>query len=288
MLGAAGGLLTRNAQEAPAAPAAAIQGESRVETFPLKSAVFGNTRTVRVYLPAHYHAAAARYPVLYLNDGFAVFSERSWNARAVVDRLIAGQVIRPIVVVGIDNAASLGGASDPIARGREYLPYPDPSWPQLRDVQGLRYPEFLLGEVAPAVERTFHVSREPAERAVGGSSLGGIAALVAVLQRPAAFGMLMLESTPLFLFDERLVDDAARLAAWPHAVYLGLGTVETPDPEVLEKGQRAFDRLAQVIAQRSPRTRLLRNLEEGGTHTSAAWSRRLPRALTHLFPPSAR
>ena len=259
--------------------------KGRLETFPLESAVFGTTRTIRVYMPPEYGAAGPRYPVLYLNDGFAVFAERSWNAKAALDRLIPEQVIRPIVVVGIDNAASVRGVSDPgAARGREYLPYVDPSWPELRDVQGLRYPEFLLDEVAPAVERSFHISREPAERAVGGSSLGGVAALVAVLQRPAALGLLMLESTPLFLFDERLVDDTARLAVWPLTIYLGLGTAEAPDPEVLQKGQRAFNRLARVIAERSPRTRLLRNLEPGGTHTSAAWSRRLPTALTHLVP----
>jgi enterochelin esterase-like enzyme len=62
-----------------------------VRTLTLASAVFRNTRSIRVYLPPGYESpacAAARYPALILNDGFAVFSERAWNAPRQLDGLI--------------------------------------------------------------------------------------------------------------------------------------------------------------------------------------------------------
>src|SRR3712207_6400871 len=57
------------------AQAAATPDSSRLAVVSLTSAVFGNTRSIRAYLPPGYDDAAnasRRYPVLYFNDGFAV------------------------------------------------------------------------------------------------------------------------------------------------------------------------------------------------------------------------
>jgi predicted alpha/beta superfamily hydrolase len=107
------------------------EGETRpspqVETFELQSQVFKNIRTIRVMLPDGYSApanATRKYPVLYLNDGFAVFKPDAWNAPQLISDLIRKNIILPIVLVGIDNGASIENGSIQ-QRTREYLPYVD-------------------------------------------------------------------------------------------------------------------------------------------------------------------
>lgn len=113
-------------QPAAQANVPSIIGDLRLHQ--LKSKVFGNTRAIRVLLPAGYSEPAnrkRRYPVLYLNDGqnlfdvsTSVFNPLEWQADEALDRLIKAKEIEPLIVVGVDNA----GRS---ARANEYLPYPD-------------------------------------------------------------------------------------------------------------------------------------------------------------------
>jgi enterochelin esterase-like enzyme len=266
-------------------PAVLQSAQSRVVVETLSSTIFDNTRSIRVYLPAAYDDdQTARYPVLYLNDGFAVFSSRGWNAPATLDRLIQAGRIPPIIVVGIDNAASIPGARTPVLdRAREYLPYTDVLEPELKEPEGLLYPSFLLDEVVPFVSQRFRTSERPSERAIGGSSYGAIAALVTVFQRPGAFGGLMLESAPLFLSDGRLLDDAKKLTIWPDSLYMAVGTAETADVTVLKRGEAAFEAFGQVVKSSAPKTRLSQHIEAGAEHSSAAWAARFPVALEHLF-----
>ncbi|HVT19126.1 MAG TPA: alpha/beta hydrolase-fold protein [Thermoanaerobaculia bacterium] len=277
---------------AETAPVAAVAPEpSRIVVLALTSRVFGNTRSIRVYLPPDYFSAASsrrRYPVFYFNDGFAVFSARLWNAPSIADSLIASGRVAPAILVGIDNAASIPGVTSPErARADEYLPYPDPSEPDLPHPHGEMYPGFVVDEVMPLVASTFRTQTGAANTGIGGASYGGIAALTAVLRKPGVFGALLLESTPLFLFDERLLADSRKLAAWPKTVYIGLGTREADDPALNERGKRTIDAFAAIVRRRSPVTLLQLNVVEGATHGSSAWRARLPAALAFVLPPPA-
>lgn len=253
-----------------------------VRTLTLESAVFGNSRAIRVYLPPGYSAAsddARRYPVLYLNDGYAVFAAKAWDAPTQLDRLISEHRVRPLILVGIDNAASIDGAKTPILdRAAEYLPYPDPSEPDVPAPRGSLYPRFLFDEVMPLVEREVRVDRN--DVSLGGASYGGIAAVYAAFHAPRKIARLVLESTPLFLFDERLTKEAEH-KSWPAVVYAGIGTRETDDAEILGKGAAALDRFLDAATRAGVRTRL--NRVTGAEHNSAAWKARFPTALEWLF-----
>jgi enterochelin esterase-like enzyme len=268
--------------------AAAAQDSARVVLVALASKTFGNTRMVRVYLPPGYHdkaQATRRYPVLFMNDGFAVFSPRSWNAPALLDSLIVTRRIAPMILVGIDNAASIAGTTTPDRdRTNEYLPYPDSLEPELPNPQGMRYPEFVTGEVLPLIGQRFRVSNERNQRGVGGSSYGAIAALYTVLQKPDVFGKLLLESTPLFLFGFRLVEEARHLSQWPERVYVGLGTQETNDPAILARANHPGRDFVAVARDKLGAERVLYHLVAGARHSPQAWRARFPTALQFLFP----
>jgi enterochelin esterase-like enzyme len=258
----------------------------RIESFSLESKVFSNRREIRVALPPSYDSAEhreTRYPVFYLNDGFAVFKPTLWNAPATALRLMREGKIPEIILVGIDNGATATGGS-PAQRTLEYLPFADTIYaPSDSDPLGHKYPDFLLEEVMPAVSARYRVKAGAAHTTLGGASLGGLAALYVVMQHPGVFGGLMLESTPTFIADSRILQEAHLIESWPARVYLGIGTKETENVELNSGAIPRCKELAMVITRMSPSTRVDVFVGEGDAHNAKAWSRRFPQALQFLF-----
>lgn len=279
-------LLLSSASGSPAAHS--VPAPDAAETFELKSEVFENRRSIRVLLPAGYNDPAnrnRRYPVLYLNDGFAVFKGGAWNAPEIVRRLESEGRIRPILLVGVDNGATAENGSIG-QRTREYLPYSDPkNEPDVLEPSGSSYPDFLVREVMPAVASRYRTLPDRENVGVGGASLGGLAALFAVMRRPDIFGRLLIESTPIFLADFAAMRDAGNARDWPSRISIGIGTKETDDEALARGAGPAMERLRSVIRERSPRSEVRLVVEPGGTHDSASWRRRLPAALEFLWPP---
>lgn len=256
-----------------------------LDIVPFQSSVFPTGRSLRVLLPKGYRLAAnakRRYPVLYLNDGqnlFDVctsnFNREEWRVDETVAELSAQGKIPELIVVGIDNAGKR-------LRPREYLPYVDDTLsPPEPDPQGKRYPEFLLDEVVPFVERRYRVMPGASNRVLGGSSYGAGAALFAVISRPGTIGGLLLESPSVYADDYHLLRDAAAVRGWPQRVYVGTGTVREPMGDV-ERLRALFERAGLG------RERLLVVVQNGGEHNEQWWARRLPAALEFLFPPRSR
>ncbi len=262
----------------------------RVETFELQSEVFHNRRTVRVLLPARYREAAnqnRRYPVLYLNDGFAVFKASAWNAPEVITRLESEGRIRPIILVGMDNGASLENGSAE-QRTREYLPYPDPkNEPSVPSPQGTSYPEFLIREVMPAVSARYRTLPGADNTGLGGASYGGLAALYTVMHNPNIVGRLLLESTPLFLANFAALRDAKSARRWPARISIGIGTKESEENALAKAAVPTMEALRSAIQKGSPGSQVRLFIEPEATHSSAAWRRRLPAALEFLWPPDS-
>ena len=258
------------------------------------SRTFGNTRTLRILLPSGYAAPenqGRRYPVLYLNDGqnlfdaaTSTFTGREWRVDETVRALTAAGRIPPIVVVGIDHAGRR-------ERFREYFPWVDTflDTPE-PDPQGARYPAFLVDEVIPFVEARYRVSRDPAQRGIGGSSAGGLAAINAVVARPGVFGRLLVESPSIYVDDAHILKVAAGVATWPSRITLGAGTAEgapracdprdTTEPEVVGDLRR-FAAVLRHAGVSDARIRV--TVTPCATHDEEAWARRLPDALAFLY-----
>lgn len=254
---------------------------NHLDVHEIPSRHLGTTRRITVLAPRR-HSTRAGFPVLYLNDGQNLFDPSrafggvTWRVAETVRRLVRQRRIPPLIVVGIDHGESL--------RSREYLPVEDDRNSEARAPLGRQYVEFVTRDVIPFVERRYPAARGAANRGFGGSSYGAAAALFAVLQKPGRFGRLLLESPSLYVGHEYLLRRARSAARWPSRVYLGVGTHETRRRDWNEETVGNV-RALEAIFRRSGlgRQRLHVVVEEGATHSEAAWASRLPGALEFLF-----
>lgn len=259
-----------------------LPADTLVRTLTLKSQVFNNERTLRVLLPPRYDAPEnqlLRYPVLYLNDGFSVF--KNWHVKETVYQLIDKGSIAPIIVVGIDNAIN-NVNRNPDARTNEYLPYPDELEPTVNHPQGSLYPTFLTKEVLPLINRQFRTITDANLTGIGGSSYGGYIAFYTLLNQPHTFGIALLESTPFFISNGQILEDAQKQKRWKGKIAIGLGTQETTDSTTNKKGKEAQDKLVQLLNTMPERCAFKVTVTEG-EHNAKAWAQRLPEHLLFLY-----
>jgi enterochelin esterase-like enzyme len=265
----------------PSQPSA-VTGDLRLHEF--RSAIFRNTRMLRVWLPPRYGAAennARQYPVLYLNDGQNLFERATaftgveWGVDETADRLIRQEEIPPLVVVGIDNAQN--------DRMKEYIPYrslqPRILWPRGRD-----YPEFLIGEVMPFVSQRYRIARGPENTGLGGSSLGALISLYTAMQHPGIFGRLLLESPSLQISQRRVVKDSRSFQQWPERIFLAIGTRESGREDKDRQFVDDVRNLERILRRSGLDDKRLRvKIDEGATHSEVEWAKRFPEALAFLF-----
>jgi predicted alpha/beta superfamily hydrolase len=262
----------------PVAPV--VSGELRLHI--LRSRIFRNVRLLRVWLPPDYDdTGAKRYPVLYLNDGQNLFDPATafagvdWRVGEAAKELMAEEKIPPLIIVGIDNTGR--------NRIREYIPYRSLD-PRLFGPQGKRYPEFLLQEVMPLIERHYATAKGPEHTGLGGSSLGGLITLYTGMASPGVFGRLLIESPSLFVAGRKILEESRKFNEWPYRIYVGMGTQELGNPAKDAKTVADARELESILHDAGlGKERLLVNIEEGATHNEAAWAARFPRALEFLF-----
>lgn len=175
---------------APADPDAFGGRFERVDAFASRHAA---PRRVVVWLPPGHDRREAPHRVLYMHDGQNLFHAadayggQTWGIVPALTRLRAAGRIPPTLVVGVWNTP---------LRSREYGPQPPverlpAEW---RDqVYGgaplaSGYLRFLAEELKPWVDARFHTRTGRADTVVMGSSMGGLASLHALLERPEVFG----------------------------------------------------------------------------------------------------
>jgi enterochelin esterase-like enzyme len=220
---------------------------------------FHGARRARVFASPRAGHRGAGAPLLLLFDGQNIFDDAGsyaggWQAHAAVGAL-PGTIEVP-VVVAIDN----GGH----ARIEEL-------W---RGLDGLL--DAIRGDLLPTVRAGWAV--RPGPVAIGGSSLGGLAALAAHFRHPDTFGAAICIS-PSFWFDNGAIfrEVPVRPAAAAR-VYLDVGLRESP--RMVAGAQRMVGHLQ---AHGYDATRLLWRPDARGTHRERHWQRRLPKALRFVF-----
>lgn len=146
------------------------------------------TRRMYVYTPAGYETSGARYPVLYLLHG-AGGDEDAWNnmgrASVIMDNLIAAGKAKPMLVVMTN-----GNANQKMAPGYGAVPPPpaaEGGAARGGGMGGSAFPESLVNDVVPYIEKNYRVVTDKDSRAIAGLSMGGGHTLTASNAHPEVF-----------------------------------------------------------------------------------------------------
>jgi len=154
-----------------------LHGEVRMVLY--ESKTMGVTRWVWIYTPPNYDKSGAEYPVLYLLHGNGE-AQNGWvmNGRAniILDNLIADKKAQPMIVVMPQGHALQGANVGPLVRLTGET-----------EMFSKRFPQDLLQEVIPLVERNYRVYTDADQRAIAGLSMGGGQALSIGLARTDLF-----------------------------------------------------------------------------------------------------
>jgi gluconolactonase len=138
----------------------------------------GTTRDYWVYVPAQYDGTKPAC-VLVLQDGGGFATEAgAWRLPTVLDNLIQEGAMPVTIAILIDPGVLPASRAEQMARYNRSYEY---------DGLGDHYARFLIDEILPEVGKQYKLSSDPNDRAIGGSSSGGIAAFNAAWERPDAF-----------------------------------------------------------------------------------------------------
>jgi enterochelin esterase family protein len=185
-----------------------------VQIMTYESKATGATRQAYVYTPPEYNRTTTKYPVFYLLHGGGDL-DPGWvmtgRANIILDNLLAEKKAVPMIVVmplargggslglgpsgmspGIAAAGNVvpgagrGAAGAPGGAGAAQTPTgPAPLQAFAQD---------FIGDLVPAVEKTFRASSRPEDRGIGGLSAGGAATVNTAFSRPDLFRYVVILS----------------------------------------------------------------------------------------------
>ena len=211
-------------EKAPGAigPPVEIPGTQRLT---LHSAIAGADYALDVNLPRHYGDSAGSFPVLFLLDG-------QWDfplVSAMYGEQYYDGFVPEIVIVGISRAGA--GLNHDSLRVSDLTPTRVASMPQSGNA-----PLFLRcikEEIIPFVQSRFRVL--PGDRALMGTSLGGLFTLYAMFHETPLFAKYILTSPAagwdngvLFSWEKEYAESHARL---PVKLYMARAELEGPMTE---------------------------------------------------------
>lgn len=205
--------------------------KGNLSAYHFTSKLLKNQREIWVYTPASYNINSSAYPLLIVFDGQAYTSELI-PGPAILDNLIAEKQIPPLVAVFISSI-------DQPSRNLE-LPCYEP------------FTNSLTKELLPWVYAHYHVSKNPEQTIIAGSSYGGLAASYAALRNPQLFGKVLSQSGAFWWkpsgskSDRWLISQYESAPKLPIQFYLDVGdeeTDESPERMSMVKVNRLFSDL---------------------------------------------
>jgi enterochelin esterase-like enzyme len=228
-------------------------------------------RLVRVYLPSTFTPEMPRF-ALYMFDGQNIFDDMpsfsgGWHLHAAVEKLAGTRRPAP-VVVGIDHGGS--------ARIDELSPFETAGGSGGLD----QLLDWIADSLTPRLAAELPLVGGPLGAVVGGSSMGGLAALYAHFRKPRSFGGALAMSPSFWVGDGEI---QRWMASQPmpevSRIYLDCGVREGRGTVLPQVAAMA----AQLASRGYDPDHLMFRADPRGAHSEASWRRRLPRALRFFY-----
>lgn len=236
-------------------------------TIPFPAPNRRERRMVYVYIPdAAMENPKLRFPVLYMFDGHNLFLDsdatygKSWGLKEYLD-----EHQTPIIVVGVDCNHRL-----PNGRLMEYSPF-DFDYKGPVEGRGERTMEWYAKVLKPGIDRRYPTLRGRNNTFIGGSSMGGLMSLYAVLRYNQVYSRAAALSPSIWVAADKLhalVDDTVLKPGT--VVYMDYGQKELKNHRGMLGDFAAF---SSHLMEKGVlvNTRIV----PGGTHCEASWEKQI-------------
>jgi len=169
-------------------------------------------RNILVYLPPNYDKQPeVRYPVVYLLHGFSGPGNQTWmienqglrmNMRIIMDKLIAEQKVRPMVIVMPDGRNKFGGSfyTNSITTGN--------------------WEDFATRDLVSFIDEKYRTISKAESRGIAGHSMGGYSAVKLAMKNPDIYGSIYatspccLDAYPNVNTPSRFMIEASAVKSW--------------------------------------------------------------------------
>ena len=214
-----------------------------------------------------------------MHDGQNLFDDKkaaygtSWGFLDALNR----PDVPKMRVLGINNAETFEG------RCAEYSPFIRKSMKEEgidtpTGGKGDLYLKFVMEDVAEHYKTKYPTTSVY----MGGSSLGGLITLAAILSYPdrleGAFGL----SNAFWYAEKPMLKRIEKFQGTLPRFYLDIGTDESSDPKINAMYQASHEKVAQEL-EKKPNRGIQVALIEGGIHFEKDWATRLPDVLRWLI-----
>jgi len=244
----------------------------------------GENRMLHIWLPEDYENSHDRYPVMYFFDGHNLFNDadatygKSWGFRRFLSRWD-----RKMILVGIE-CSHVGNE-----RLNEYLPYPPATerFGALKEEGNLTL-DWIAEEIKPMIDREYRTLPDRANTGIGGSSMGGLMAIRAVLGYNHVFSRAACVSSAIGFSPEATLADAEQSKIDANTrVFLSWGSREawgSKDPLHADPASPSY-KWNQFICHRVriQGGRGWMFCQEGGGHCEADWEKLVPGFMHFLW-----
>ena len=195
----------------PALPRDDIVHGTLSENIALSSRILGYNVNYRVYTPAGY-ATLEDLPVIYVTDGQDYANPGMGAMVNVMDSLIAGKRIKPVIGVFVDPRDPTSGDN---RREQELKP---------ESLDTCPFCNFVAEELVQAVDTAYKTDPSPDARAILGFSLGGMFAAHIGLAASDRFHQIAIQSPDIS--GEWIYDTYEQAEQLPLQVFLSHGTYD--------------------------------------------------------------
>ena len=159
-------------------------GPGKIEELRIQSKVLKSERPAWIYTPQGFDPSRSEpYPLLICFDGQVYASANYMPVPVIIDNMIAGGRLAPLVVVLVGQS-------------------PQP----MRNIElsnNQPFLDFVADELLPKVREKWHATADPRQTVVTGSSAGGLASAFFAFRRPDVFGNVLSQSGAFWPGHER-------------------------------------------------------------------------------------
>jgi len=238
-----------------------------------------NFRNIRIYLPPSYAQEKNKYyPVLYIHDGQNIFdpeesySGTAWDLHKTADYMIRKNLIEEIIIVAVDHMEE--------ERLNEYAHQDGFYKGQKVKARGYEYENFLIKELMPFIEDKYRLKKGAENRAIMGSSMGGLVSFNIALRKKNLFSKIAAMSPSLWWGSSSALD---KLKAYDYSDLDAKMWFDTGDAEgdFMSFSEKLMSELK--LMKKKLGADLFYYQVPGAVHSEAAWAARVHCPLLYFY-----